>query len=115
MQSRASPLTVAVLVICALCATAAIAGLAPIADKSAKKVAGKVAVKPKALKFGKVTHIATLQFNIQNSGTAPVSGSIGSTGSTAFTIIGGSASFGPLYPGDAYSVTVQFAPKKKGS
>ena len=114
MQSRARRRAVAILITCVLCATGALAQLT-IGDKSVKKVVGKVAVKPKALKFGKVTHSATLQFNIQNSGTAPISGSIGSTGNTAFTIIGGSASFGPLNPGDAYSVTVQFAPAKKGS
>ena len=76
---------------------------------------GKVAVKPKTLKFGKVTHTVILQFNIQNTGTAPISGSIVSNSNKPFTIISGSSSFGPINPASAYAVIVQFAPNKKGS
>jgi HYDIN/CFA65/VesB-like, Ig-like domain len=80
-----------------------------------KKTVGKVAVKPKALNFGKVSHTVILQFNIQNTGTAPISGSVVSTNNTPFTIISGASSFGPINPGGLYAVTVQFAPAKKGS
>ncbi|HEX4209432.1 MAG TPA: DUF1573 domain-containing protein, partial [Candidatus Binataceae bacterium] len=88
----------------------------PDASSAAKKKsAGKIAVKPKSLRFGKVTHTVILQFNIQNTGTAPITGSIASTGNTPFAIISGTSSFGPLNPGGLYAVTVQFAPRKKGS
>ena len=86
-----------------------------VRPRQKKPAVGQVAVKPKSLKFGKVTHIATLQFVIENSGTAPISGTIIGNGTTPFTIISGSSSFGPLDPGATYAVTVQFAPSKKGS
>ena len=98
----------------ALCATAAFAQLSGTSSAIKNKTFGKVAVKPKALKFGKVSHTVVLQFNIQNTGTAPISGSIVGNGNTPFTIISGSSSFGPLNPGGLYAVTVQFAPSKKG-
>jgi hypothetical protein len=103
-----------ILLFAALCATAALAQPLNVTDAKPKKAIGKVAVDPKSLKFGKVTHIATLELNIQNSGTAPISGTITGNGTTPFTIISGNANFGPLDPGATYAVTVQFAPSKKG-
>jgi hypothetical protein len=123
MRSRASRALV-VLLAAALCATAALAqwpsyqagaALVQSPDTTKKKTVGKVAIKPKALKFGKVTHTVVLQFNIQNTGTAPISGSVVSNNNTPFTVISGASSFGPINPGDSYLVTVQFAPEKKGS
>lgn len=114
MRSRASRALV-VLLATALCATVALAQWSAAPDAAKKKTVGKVAVKPKSLKFGKVSHTVLLQFNIQNTGTAPISGSVVSTNNTPFTIISGSSTFGPLAPGGLYAVTVQFAPSKKGS
>jgi HYDIN/CFA65/VesB-like, Ig-like domain len=111
MLSRASRALVIILA-AAFCATAALAQWSVAAQK---KPVGKVAVKPKSLKFGQVSHTVVLQFNIQNTGTAPVSGSVVSTNNTPFTINSGSSSFGPLDPGGSYAVTVQCAPAKKGS
>jgi hypothetical protein len=122
MQSRASRALVVLLA--ALCATAALAlwpsrqakaALVQSPDAAKKKTVGKVAVKPKSLNFGKVSHTVILQFNIQNTGTAPISGSVVSTNNTPFTVISGASSFGPINPGGLYAVTVQFAPAKKGS
>jgi hypothetical protein len=104
-----------ILLAAALCATAALGQGSSAPDATQNKVVGKVAVKPKTLKFGKVTHTVILQFNIQNTGTAPISGSIVSNSNTPFTILSGSSSFGPVNPTSAYAVIVQFAPNKKGS
>ena len=114
MRSRASRALV-VLLAAALCATAALAQLSATPDAAKKKTIGKVAVKPKSLNFGKVSHTVVLQFNIQNTGTAPISGSVVSTNNTPFKVTSGSSSFGPISPGGLYAVTVQFAPIKKGS
>lgn len=104
-----------ILLAAALCATVALAQWSSAPEAAQKKVVGKVAVKPKTLKFGKVTHTVILQFNIQNTGTAPISGSIVSNSNTPFTILSGSSNFGPVNPATAYAVIVQFAPHQKGS
>jgi HYDIN/CFA65/VesB-like, Ig-like domain len=115
MRPQASHSVSLTLLFVALCAGAAFAQRSDVPDQKKSQAVGKVAVDPKALKFGKVTQAATLQLNLENSGSAPISGTITANAATPFTIISGNSSFGPLNPGETYSIIVQFAPTKKGS